>query len=282
MFPSSIFKDRSLVIATMHGKERVIAPPLVQAFNAKPIVPTDFDTDALGTFSGEVSRNLSPKDAAILKCNMAMDRCNLDLAIASEGSFGAHPSLYFTAADEEWLVLVDRKYNLEITVRELSLETNFASQQCNFRDELQAFANQALFPSHALIIRKSISDYSYIQKGVTNWEQLFDGFKILEKYGSAYVETDMRAMYNPTRMGVIAKTTGKLIQLMQSLCPHCSAPGYSVKQVVSGLPCELCQQPTRSTLYHFYICQVCQFSTEKYFPNGKELEDAGYCDFCNP
>ena len=33
-----------------------------------------------------------------------------------------------------------------------------------------------------------------------------------EQYGKAYVETDMRAIYNPTRMAVIKRTAEKLVR----------------------------------------------------------------------
>jgi hypothetical protein len=49
-----LFKDCTLVIATMHGKEKVIAPLLVKALGVKIIVPENFDTDLYGTFSGEI------------------------------------------------------------------------------------------------------------------------------------------------------------------------------------------------------------------------------------
>jgi len=59
------------------------------------IVPENLDTDLLGTFSGEIERELSPMDAARQKCLLAMELTGADLAVASEGSFGAHPLLYF-------------------------------------------------------------------------------------------------------------------------------------------------------------------------------------------
>jgi hypothetical protein len=49
-----LFKGRNLVIATLHGKEKVIAPLLEHALGVKIIVPEKFDTDQYGTFSGEI------------------------------------------------------------------------------------------------------------------------------------------------------------------------------------------------------------------------------------
>lgn len=56
---------------------------------------------------------------------MAMELANCDLAVASEGSFGPHPTIYFVHADDEFLLFIDKKNDLEIIVRELSTVTNF-------------------------------------------------------------------------------------------------------------------------------------------------------------
>ena len=54
-----------------------------------------------------------------------MELANCDLAVASEGSFGPHPTIYFVHADDEFLLFIDKKNDLEIIVRELSTVTNF-------------------------------------------------------------------------------------------------------------------------------------------------------------
>jgi hypothetical protein len=57
-----MFKGRSLVIATK--KEKVIAPLLEEALGIVCFVPEDFDTDTLGTFTGEIERKLDPISTA--------------------------------------------------------------------------------------------------------------------------------------------------------------------------------------------------------------------------
>ena len=98
----------------------------------------------------------------------------------------------------------------------------------------------------------------------------------------AYAETDMRAMYNPTRMKVIAKATEKLVIKTKTLCPKCNTPGFGVVEAVMGLPCEMCGLPTRSTLKHVYRCQKCNYQMEKEFPFDKRVENPQFCDYCNP
>ena len=92
-----------------HRKEQVIAPILEEAFSVKCFVNESFDTDMLGTFSGEVERKHDPVSTARLKCLKAMKLNNCDLGIASEGSFGSHPSIVFANANDEFLIFIDKK-----------------------------------------------------------------------------------------------------------------------------------------------------------------------------
>jgi hypothetical protein len=90
-----MFAGRNLLIASKHKKERVIAPLVVEALGIKDVFISDFDTDSLGTFSGEISRKEDPITTVRNKCLKAMELSNCDLAIANEGSFGPHPSFLF-------------------------------------------------------------------------------------------------------------------------------------------------------------------------------------------
>ena len=124
-----MFQGRSLVIGTMHHKEQVIAPVIASAIGVNCYTPSAFNTDILGTFSGEIERKLDPVETVKQKCLKAMDSMGFDLGIASEGSFGPHPTIPFFQADDEWLIFIDRKNDIEILVRELSLETNFQGRE---------------------------------------------------------------------------------------------------------------------------------------------------------
>ena len=278
-----MFQGRNILIATKHEKEKVIAPILEKELGVKCFVASELDTDKLGTFTGEVERKDDPINTARNKCYMAMDLLNCELAIASEGSFGSHPTIYFAAADDEFLLLIDRKNGIEISVRELSLETNFNGSEIKTKEELQEFATNSNFPSHALILRRSKDNLDGITKGIIDKKQLYDTYlKLSKKYGTAYIETDMRAMFNPSRMKVIEKATLKLVKKIKSICPKCEAPGFGIVDRKEGLPCSLCNFPTHSTLSHIYNCQKCNFTEAVEFPNGKKTEEPMYCDICNP
>jgi hypothetical protein len=250
------FQNRKLLIATKHQKEKVIAPILEKELGVHCFVDKTFDTDTFGTFSGEVERIYDPISTARAKCMQAMKQNNCTLGVASEGSFGPHPSLFFVNADDEFLLFLDTENNIEVMVRELSTSTNFNGQLIKSREALLSFAE-----------RKEL-------------EQTFD--LLYAQYQAVYVETDMRAMYNPTRMKVIETAAQKLVQKIQSVCPQCQMPGFGVTAVQEGLPCSLCGAPTRSTLSYVYVCQHCQFKKEEMYPHKKTTEDPMFCDYCNP
>ena len=278
-----MFKGRNLLIATKHDKEKVIASILEKELGVRCMVASNLDTDELGTFTGEVERKDDPITTVRNKCLRAMEIYNIDLAIASEGSFGPHPTIGFVPADDEILMLIDKKNDLEIITREVSTDTNLNRAEIKTHKELEEFSSNARFPSHGLILRKAKDDFTEIVKGVTNEEELISTFnRFILNHRSVYIETDMRAMYNPTRMKVIEKATKKLVEKINAICPCCGIPGFGIVDFKPGLPCERCNFPTRSTLSHIYICQKCSFVKEVKFPNNKFAEDPMYCDICNP
>ena len=278
-----MLQGRKLLIATKHEKEKVIAPVLEKELGVKCFVAENFDTDVLGTFTGEVERKDDPITTARNKCLLAMERYDCDLGIASEGSFGPHPSMFFIHADDEMILFIDKKNDLEIIARELSTETNFNGDEIKTEKQLHDFARQVKFPSHGLIIRKAKDDFTEIVKGIVDSEKLNNTFQhFISTYGMAYAESDMRAMYNPTRMKVIEKAAKKLADKINSCCPQCNTPGFGITDGKQGLRCKQCNFPTRSTLSYIYSCQKCAYTKEEMYPNKKTTEDPMYCDVCNP
>jgi len=283
MAKKDIFKGRRAIIATKHQKERVIKPILEKELGLICSVPENLDTDLLGTFSGEIERVDDPITTLRKKCLMAIESTGIDIAIANEGSFGPHPAIFFANADDEIIMLLDRKNDLEIIERELSLDTNFSGSEITSEAELLDFANKVGFPSHGVILKKAKTDYTGIIKRSADFEQLVENYrKVMNENGIAYAETDMRAMLNPTRMRNIEAAAKKLVAKAKSLCPECATPGFGVVQVVTGLPCEICGFPTKSTLKHVCRCQKCGYERHILNPNGKFAEDPQYCDMCNP
>jgi len=278
-----MFQGRKLLVATKHKKEEVIAPILEKEFGVQCYTSNSFDTDLLGTFSGEVPRKEDALTTLRAKCFLSLDTTNCDLVVASEGSFGSHPVIFFAQANEEIIMLMDTKNDLEIVVKEISTETNFNASEVKNETELMEFANKVKFPSHGLILRPSENDFTKIIKGITDEVRLKNSFnEIINEFGKTYVETDMRALYNPTRMKLIEKATLKLTEAMHSKCPVCNAPGFVITDSISGLPCDWCKSPTRSILSHISKCKKCNYTAKQLYPNKKLTEDPMYCDFCNP
>ena len=274
----AFFEGREICIATMHGKEKVIGPALEKAYRMKYSVAA-LDTDLLGTFSGEVERVLTPLEAAREKCRLALEKNDAEIAIASEGSFGSHPTLYFMPSDEEILLLVDRKNDLEIAVKHTSLQTNYGYFSTESEEPVADFLKRVKFPSHALIVKTS----DFLEKGIQSREQLDRAINACISLNGQYqLMTDMRAMYNPSRMSVIQEATDKLIQKMRSQCPACSRPGFWITDALTGLLCSTCSMPTRSVKTVIYSCESCHYTEKADFPDGKTEEDPMFCDFCNP
>lgn len=277
------FRGRQAIVATMHGKESAIGPVLLNETGLICSTIADFNTDQYGSFTGQIARKENALEVCRQKCKDAMLLTSVDIGIASEGSFFPHPEVPFLTINEEWLVLIDHNNGWEISERYVSTENNLNGKWVSNEVELLEFAKQCQFPSHGLIIRKGQHDYTDELKGIHNEQRLLSHFhKLLGLYHGAYVETDMRAMHNPTRMKNIVEAAVLLAEKMNTCCPQCDTPGFSVTKVMRGLPCAQCGSPTRSVLAHILSCSHCHYQMEKKFPKGILNEDPMYCDWCNP
>ncbi len=85
--------------ATKHRKELALAPAFREHLQATLVVP-NLDTDALGTFSGEVPREGTALETAPRKCRLGMQAADLPRGLASEGSLGPHPLIPFLPCDQ--------------------------------------------------------------------------------------------------------------------------------------------------------------------------------------
>lgn len=280
----SFFRDRTGALATMHQKEQVMAPILEQELGIQIVVPL-INTDEFGTFTRNIKRAGDQLNAARLKAEKAMALTELTLGFASEGSFGPHPSIPFLACDYEIVLLSDREHELELVGQALSTETNYAYQRITSVEAALAFAQKIDFPTHGLVAMSDAqpTQLLHIFKGITDEDQLIETVTwLLKKFGQAHLETDMRAMHNPTRMNVIAEATRDLIDKINQRCPQCGYPGFGPVERQAGLPCALCGSPTELILAVTHRCQKCDFSSVSYFPDGQESADPGQCSYCNP
>ncbi len=281
----TFFANRVGVLATMHRKEKVITPILERELGIKLQIPENFNTDRFGTFTRDLDRPGDQRSTARLKAERALELTGESLAIASEGSFGPHPSFPMIACNYELIILIDRLHKLEIFGQEISIETNYSHTTVRSVEEAQIFAQTIGFPEHGLIVMPSPStkNPNEIVKGIISEAQLLSVVtEALRRSPTIHLETDMRALYNPTRMNAIAKATINLVAAIQSNCPKCTYPGFEPVERLPGLPCALCHFPTAFTRVAIYHCQHCGFRQEKLFPDGIEAADPAQCQYCNP
>lgn len=272
-----------LVIATKHGKEAVIKPLFSVFKGIECIVPENIDTDYFGTFSGERARPAGPLEVLRMKCRMGLELTGHDWVVASEGSFGPHPDFPFVAVNEEWAMLYQASTQMEIYTRKTFTETNVSSATIRNFEELEKFASKIGFPEHALILRPGKDIFSPIYKGIQSFPFLRKAFDwLIKDFECLYVETDMRAHLNPTRMKHIGIIFRELLDIFRNHCPQCQYPGFSAQRMEPGLPCEWCGTPGRQTLKKIYHCVKCNHVAEHINPDGKTSADPMYCAHCNP
>ena len=278
------FCDRLVVIATMHRKETAIAPILQTSLGLRSIVPQDFDSDLFGTFTRDIDRPANQIETAKLKAEKALELVDADLAIASEGSFFPHPILGIPY-NREIVLLLDKKHNFAVYGESLSTDTNFRYQVISSYEQAHEFALKVGFPDHGIVLMEDahISAKEAIHKGINSEDMLKDLVnQLLRRSPQIHIETDMRSLYNPTRMKNIAKATEDLVRKLQQLCPNCNFVAFDVVENLKGLRCELCRFPTQVTRSHLYQCDRCDFKQESLFPDGVQFADPMYCSYCNP
>ena len=171
------------------------------------------------------------------------------VGIASEGSFGPHPYIPFLAIGRELVLLIDRERGLELTSHFASPETNYGHTVVSDLEAASTFAERSKFPGHGLIVMgwvdekpapgfalfKDVVDHAFLEEAVG---------QVVAKCGAAFIEADMRAHRNPTRMRAIERAASDLVRRFHSTCPTCCHPGFDVTER-TRLPCEWRGLPTR-------------------------------------
>lgn len=257
----NIYFNRTASVLTKHGKEHVLNEILHPRVGLE-IKHTDaYDTDLLGTFTLDVPRYGSQLDAARKKAQIGMGLIGTDLGLANEGAFVADTYTGMASLNQELVILIDQALQLEITGFYIGPAQNNHSYVSN-QEELEKFAHTALFPSHHLVIKPSDEYHPQSIKNISNIKQLKDAFEWASansSKGIVYVENDLRAFANPTRMENIRQATIDLANKLNSLCPECQTPGYWIKDIQRGLPCNACGMPTNQEIAKIWGCLKCDY-----------------------
>lgn len=279
----SVYAGRRIALLTRHGKERAVAPVLDAALGCRVELVAGFDTDQLGTFTRDVPRAGTQIETARQKARIGMQLAGLPLGLASEGSFGPDPLIGLSSWNFEMLVFLDEENRLEI-VGQAQGATNFAHLLTGDWGAASVFAQRAGFPDHHLIARPEGESDARIRKGIDSWTEFEAGFATARKLATnslVFVETDMRAHANPTRMGMIRQAAEHLVKKIRSRCPACDLPGFWIIERVAGLPCADCGAPTNEFRADVHGCLKCAHREHRERA-GPRFADPAHCPFCNP
>jgi hypothetical protein len=277
------YRGRPVALLTQHGKERVIAPVLEPGLGCTIEHVTGFDTDLLGTFTRETPRPGTQLEAARRKARKGMELAGTSLGVASEGSFGPDPFTGLFSWNVELLVWVDDELGVEVVgVAQSAARTEHI--QSDDWEAVAAFAEREGFPQHNLVLRNDGPDGLALYKGIADWAQLkthFDLARAQSAGGTVFVERDLRAFANPSRMQLIAQAASDLLARLQSQCPACEAPGYWIAARNPGLPCAACGQSTTSFCEEVWSCPRCQHKEVRARTDVVAAEPKD-CPHCNP
>ena len=279
----AVYAGQRIALLTQHGKERVIAPVLESALGCRVERVAGYDTDLLGTFTRDIPRAGTQIEAARKKARVSMELAGLPLGLASEGSFGPDPFAGMFPWNVELLVWIDDERELEV-VGVAQGKANFSHLLTADWAAAETFARQSGFPGHHLVVRPEGEDDPRIRKGIAAWAELEAAFAWAlnqSASGRVFLETDVRAHANPTRMDNIRLAAEDLAKKLCSLCPACGTPGFWIVEQVAGLACADCGASTREIRADLYGCLKCEHRETRERAD-VEYADPGRCDTCNP
>jgi len=268
-------------LATKHGKQHQFDDPFHRHLGWSLCV-ADIDTDAFGTFTPETPRTLGASATAEAKARAGMFETGLDVGLANEGSFGPHPRAPMIACAVEIAVCVDDRHGIIIGEAHNTTDTNFAHTTVRSAEELpERFLEGTRFPSHGLVVHPH-QGTAPVTKGIHDLDRLVTAIEVAagaSDDGCATVQTDMRAHHNPTRQRAIALVAERLASRIATLCPSCATPGFGVCEIVLGLACERCGEPTDLPASRVSGCYRCDHRQRE---PATVLADPGQCPLCNP
>lgn len=277
------YAGQPIALLTQHGKERVIAPVLQAATGCLVQRVDGFDTDQLGTFTREIPRVGTQREAARHKARLGMTLSGLDRALGSEGAFGPDPATGLLPWNVELLVFMDERAGIEVvgSAQGAACHAHLLTEAWS---DAQAFARRVDFPAQQLVIRPDGDAAPSPIKGISHWDALESAFRQARANatnGHVFLETDLRAHANPTRMAMIQRAAQDLAQKLQSHCPACGSVGFWTVDRIAGLPCADCGAPTRVTQTWIHGCLKCGYRTS-HPREDLTLADPRHCDHCNP
>lgn len=285
--PVAPWRGRRIALATMHGKEAAIGPPVRRRLGADVVVPAGLDTDAFGTFSGEVERTATMGGTALAKARAGMAAAGTPLGLASEGTYGPHPAVPLLSAGLELMVFVDDGRGLVLFESLIDPAPRYDRAVVGPDDDLSALLAAADLPRHALVVAPHAPSApgTGVAKGLRDPAALPAAVRaaaVASADGRAIVTTDLRAHLNPARMATLARLAEALCERLATPCPDCGAPGYGRLRAEPGLPCGHCGTPTGLARGTLFGCPACDRREIVPRADGQTTADPGHCPACNP
>ncbi|MBT0585931.1 DUF6671 family protein [Alteromonas oceanisediminis] len=280
-------ESKRAAICTLHNKAAYVGPALARLLSWHVENVTEFDTDTLGTFAGEVPRTKSPKDCAIHKAERAVTLSKSDFGLGSEGSFTSDAFGLMTI-NQELLACVDADGQLlAVGVAVKPIEVHQIRVTPEDLPAIDSFLRRV--PEHQSLIVKAFSVHDDNQpvipatKGLATGEDARQAIAALAKnidITSIELSYDLRAMHCPQRQHTLAHAAENLALRLMQHCPQCHAVDFVAEQPIAGLPCESCQMPTQMTKSMLAECKKCFYSQE--FKVESAAARTADCPFCNP
>jgi hypothetical protein len=272
--PSS--PSQALALLTLHGKGPCMAP-IARELGCELVVVDDFDTDSLGTFTGEVGRAGTQLQAAQRKAELAAQRAGCRYGLGSEGSFGPDPYLGLSAWGTEVVAWHDAQEARFVHAVAQGPDVVYAQAEVRSLDEALDFARRHQFPSHGLVIGRP--GEAVFSKDVADLTAFEHRVRAGLAQGSVWLETDMRAHRNPTRMAMIARAADALAARLACRCPGCDRRGFGVVRLVPGACCQACLRPTEQARAQLLQCDACGFEQTQAL---RSVVPPTHCAHCNP
>lgn len=280
--PVTHYRGRVAAMATKHDKTTLVRPVLAEILELD-VVEVEVDTDALGTFSGEIERIASPRDTAIAKARMGMDASGHRIGVASEGTIGPFHSVPFLQVCTELIVLVDDIRGIVITGTENAYDLVAVSEDVDATSDLTNLLRRAQFPAHAMIVSALGASTPSVIKGIQDLVTLHAAVRSCAErspHGRARVATDLRAHKCPSRRPIIERAARHLADRAARTCPACSTPGYGPVRDEIGVPCAWCGRETDTVQARVHGCVSCPAEHLETIQTGPA--DPGRCAWCNP
>ena len=127
--------------------------------------------DLLGTFTRDIPRAGMQLEATRKKVRIGMQLSGLSLGLASEGSFGVDPFAGVFPWNVELLIFIDDEHGLEV-LGVAQGATNLSHLLTDNWAVASAYAKQAGFPAHHLVVRPEGDDDPRMRKGIATWAGL--------------------------------------------------------------------------------------------------------------